>query len=103
MHELPVCAFYLFAAIYFSLRGFVCSEHPNALEGVDDSDLPLITIAVFITVPTPFVEQFFNNIKNLDYPSKRIMLYVHNAVEEHDKVSMTYPRMNYYFTKIVYE
>ncbi len=50
------------------------------------SDLPLITVAIFIPRPTPFLEEFFALIKALNYDKKRMSLFVFNKIPEHQKV-----------------
>lgn len=42
-------------------------------------------MAVFIEEPTPFMENFFANLRELNYPKARIHLLVHNLVEYHAK------------------
>lgn len=43
-------------------------------------ELPIVLLALFIEYPTPFLEEHLEKISNLDYPKKRIHLFVHNSV-----------------------
>lgn len=56
-----------------------CDEN-NLVVGKDEDALPSVTLALFIEVATPFLEEFFETIVALDYPHKRIDLFIHNAV-----------------------
>ena len=42
-------------------------------------------IGIFIEQPTPFLEEFFHRIDQLEYPKKKIDLFIHNADDYHDK------------------
>lgn len=44
---------------------------------------PHILIGIFIFHPTPFIDQFFNNIEHFNYPKESISLYIYNAPEFH--------------------
>ncbi|XP_043193346.1 multifunctional procollagen lysine hydroxylase and glycosyltransferase LH3-like [Amphibalanus amphitrite] len=48
---------------------------------------PRVLLAVFIDQPTPFLEEFFNNIWKLNYPKSKIDLLVYNAAPFHDKMA----------------
>ena len=37
-------------------------------------------MAIFFEQPTPFIEEFFDNIVNLTYPKSQIDLFIHYAV-----------------------
>lgn len=49
-----------------------------------------ILVALFIENPTPFLEEFFDKILSLNYPKKKIHLFVHNRVEYHSKLVDTF-------------
>lgn len=55
-----------------------CEENNLVLN--DEDALPSVTVALFIEVATPFLPEFLDTIVALDYPHKRIDLFVHNAV-----------------------
>ena len=42
-------------------------------------------LALFIEQPTPFLPEFMERIASLTYPRSKIDLFVHTAVEFHDK------------------
>ncbi|KAF5287566.1 hypothetical protein FQA39_LY15895 [Lamprigera yunnana] len=46
-------------------------------------DLPIVLLNLFIEVPTPFLEEYFNKIQDLEYPKERIHLFIHNSVIYH--------------------
>jgi len=43
-------------------------------------------MAIFISKPTPFLEEFFMTLKKLDYPLERFDLYLYNAIEKHEDI-----------------
>jgi hypothetical protein len=45
-----------------------------------ESEYPVVTMAIFIEQPTPFFEEFLVNIVNLVYPKDKIDLFIHNSV-----------------------
>ena len=49
------------------------------------TETPIIVLAIFIEKPTPFIEEFFGKIAELDYPQDKISLFVHNSQEFHDE------------------
>lgn len=52
----------------------------NSLEDVPEDQLPLVTLAVLVETPTPFMEEFLQTLDSLLYPRNRIHLLLHNAV-----------------------
>lgn len=42
-------------------------------------------LGIFIEEPTPFLEHFFADTLQLNYPLDRIHLYIHNSIEYHDR------------------
>ncbi|XP_014782723.1 multifunctional procollagen lysine hydroxylase and glycosyltransferase LH3 [Octopus bimaculoides] len=62
---------------------FSCKEDVLSLSSVKISDYPKVMIAVFIHHNIPFMREFFDKVYKLDYPSKRIDLYIHNKMEYH--------------------
>ena len=48
-------------------------------------ETPHIVLAVFVEQPTPFIEEFFRKLSDLNYPKAKIDLFVHNAIEYHSK------------------
>lgn len=49
-----------------------------------------IFIALFIERPTPFLEQFFEKIRALDYPKEKIHIFIHNVEESHSSLVEKY-------------
>lgn len=43
-------------------------------------------MALFIEKAVPFLEEYFDLIVAIDYPKKKIDLFIHNAVEYHSDV-----------------
>lgn len=58
-----------------------CKENNLQLVADDEAALPSVTLALFVEKATPFLKEFFETIVALDYPHKRIDLFVHNAVK----------------------
>ena len=44
------------------------------------AEWPDVTIGIFIEVPTPFLREFFDKVKNQNYPKEKITILIHNAV-----------------------
>ena len=65
----------------------------NNLE-LDEKNLPLVTIGLFIEQPTPFLEEFFGKILKLDYLKDKIDVVVHNNVPYHDDVVKSFMKKN---------
>lgn len=57
----------------------LCTEN-QLPEFKDQSELPTVTIGVFVEKAAPFLEEFFESIAALEYPKKKISLFVHNNV-----------------------
>ncbi len=56
---------------------------------VQDEEMPLVYIAVFIEHATPFMEEFLDRLTTLNYPTARIRLFIHNNVR-HNKTKMCF-------------
>lgn len=67
------------AGAFFNGKCRSCDENLLVLD--DEATLPSVTVALFIERATPFLKEFFDTIVALDYPHKRIDLFVHNAVK----------------------
>ncbi|MEE6485250.1 hypothetical protein FKM82_014228 [Ascaphus truei] len=61
----------------------ICDEGLRRLNEVKEDSFPLVVIGVFIEQPTPFVSEFFKRLTNLQYPKKRIQLYIVNHEASH--------------------
>ncbi|KAF5273202.1 hypothetical protein FQR65_LT17183 [Abscondita terminalis] len=46
-------------------------------------DLPSVVLAIFIETATPFMDEFFIKILDLEYPKERMHLFIHNNVKYH--------------------
>uniref|UniRef100_A0A2P2I196 procollagen-lysine 5-dioxygenase n=3 Tax=Hirondellea gigas TaxID=1518452 RepID=A0A2P2I196_9CRUS len=62
-----------------------CWENMLNIEGLEDTAYPIVTLAMFITRPTPFLEEFLLKIAEQTYPKHRMHLYFSNMVEFHSK------------------
>ncbi|XP_018016971.1 procollagen-lysine,2-oxoglutarate 5-dioxygenase 1-like isoform X3 [Hyalella azteca] len=60
-----------------------CWENMLPIESLEASQFPVVTLAIFIPKPTPFLEEFFVKITAQKYPKERIHLYIHNMEEFH--------------------
>ncbi|XP_044134254.1 procollagen-lysine,2-oxoglutarate 5-dioxygenase 1 [Bufo gargarizans] len=64
----------------------ICEEGLRSLqEFKTDDSFPLVVVGIFIEQPTPFVSEFFKRLTNLQYPKKRIQLYIANHELHHQK------------------
>lgn len=50
-----------------------------------EETLPTVMIGVFIEQATPFIEEFLEQIFDIDYPKSKILLVLRNNVEFHEK------------------
>ncbi|RZB40645.1 procollagen-lysine,2-oxoglutarate 5-dioxygenase 1, partial [Asbolus verrucosus] len=69
-----------------SVEGCVrCKEGHIDLTNKKPSQMPLVFLAIFIELNTPFLEEQLNKIYLQDYPKERIHLFVHNSAKYHSK------------------
>lgn len=61
-----------------------CDDDLLLLDDVQEEELPLVYVAVFILKPTPFIEEFLDRLSSMNYPSTRIRLFIHNNVVYHE-------------------
>nr|CAI5867286.1 unnamed protein product [Callosobruchus analis] len=57
-----------------------CKERTLNLTNKPAKNMPLVYLAIFIEMNTPFLEEGLQKVYNLDYPKERIHLFIHNAV-----------------------
>ncbi|CAJ0957643.1 unnamed protein product, partial [Mesorhabditis belari] len=56
-----------------------CSDRSHLdLQKADPSAFPLVTLAIFVPRPIPFLEEFLEAILKLDYPKDRLALFIYN-------------------------
>ncbi|XP_053308082.1 procollagen-lysine,2-oxoglutarate 5-dioxygenase 1 [Spea bombifrons] len=71
----------------------VCDEGLRSLGGIkEEESFPLVVIGILIEQPTPFVSEFFKRLNDLQYPKKRIQLYIVNHEPHHVKHVETFLR-----------
>ncbi|XP_068094846.1 procollagen-lysine,2-oxoglutarate 5-dioxygenase 1 isoform X2 [Hyperolius riggenbachi] len=64
----------------------VCNEGLKSLAEIQTDDAyPLVVIGIFMEQPTPFTSEFFKRLSNLQYPKKRIQLYIVNHEPHHQR------------------
>uniref|UniRef100_A0A8D1LWY3 Procollagen-lysine,2-oxoglutarate 5-dioxygenase 1 n=1 Tax=Sus scrofa TaxID=9823 RepID=A0A8D1LWY3_PIG len=61
----------------------VCDEGLRSLKGIGDEALPTVLVGLFIEQPTPFLSLFFQRLLRLQYPRKRMRLFIHNHEQHH--------------------
>ncbi|XP_028597444.2 procollagen-lysine,2-oxoglutarate 5-dioxygenase 1 isoform X2 [Podarcis muralis] len=61
----------------------VCNESLKSLADLKEDVLPVVLIGIFVEQPTPFLTPFFQRLRKLRYPKKRIQLFIHNREEHH--------------------
>lgn len=47
---------------------------------VQEEELPLVHVGVFIEKATPFLEDFLERLTLMNYPTSRLRLFIHNNV-----------------------
>lgn len=47
---------------------------------VQDEEMPLVYVGVFIERATPFMDEFLHRLTTINYPTARIRLFIHNNV-----------------------
>lgn len=60
-----------------------CSEDRISLDSLKKEEYPKILMGFFVEKPTPFIPEFLNRMMQLEYPKKRIDLFIHNTVPYH--------------------
>lgn len=50
-----------------------------------DNKFPTVLIGIFIEQLTPFVENFFERLVNLDYPKEQLQIFIHNTQTDHEQ------------------
>lgn len=63
-----------------------CWDRTIELDRSKPETYPVILIAIFIEQPTPFLEEFFQDVYRQAYPKSRLHLFVHNNVAYHENV-----------------
>ncbi|XP_077998009.1 procollagen-lysine,2-oxoglutarate 5-dioxygenase 1-like [Glandiceps talaboti] len=61
-----------------------CQEDLINLKDTKLDDYPSVLIGIFMEESTPFAAEFLEYIAELDYPKKKIDLFIHNAVTFHE-------------------
>lgn len=54
----------------------------NILE-LDEENLPVVLLALFIEKATPFLDEWFEKVAQLNYPTEKMDLFIHNNVGHH--------------------
>nr|CDJ80155.1 Oxoglutarate iron-dependent oxygenase domain containing protein [Haemonchus contortus] len=69
----------------------ICGKKPKLdLAKKDPESYPLVAIAVFIAKPIPFIEEMLETFARLDYPKKRIALFIYNSQQSNIKTVMDF-------------
>ena len=66
---------------FFSVQCTSCWEDNVAFDKLPE--VPHLVLAIFVEKPTPFLEEFFLRMLELDYPKDKIDLFIHNSEEFH--------------------
>ncbi|VDN25420.1 unnamed protein product, partial [Cylicostephanus goldi] len=57
-----------------------CGKKPRLdLSIADEPEFPLVTVSIFIAKPIPFIEEMLEAFARLDYPKKKMALYIYNS------------------------
>merc|ERR1719347_2381893 len=57
----------------------------DSLEFVELLEVPKVVLGIFIEKPTPFMEEFWEKLANLEYDKSNIDVFLHNTIEFHDE------------------
>lgn len=60
----------------------LCKEQKLDINFENVDALPTVTVALFITKPTPFLEEYFDSIRSLEYPKQKLSVFVYNNVSQ---------------------
>lgn len=85
----------------FNGKCLICEE--NRIE-LQENDLPIISLAIIITTPVPFFDIFLEKISQVNYPKKKIHLFIYSGHAFHDDLARLYMKKHgskYSSTKIV--
>ncbi|CAJ0606927.1 unnamed protein product [Cylicocyclus nassatus] len=91
---------------YSAITGctFCGKKHKLDLSSKETSEFPLIAVSIFIAKPIPFIEEMLEAFAKLDYPKKKIVLYIFNSQPFVIKTVMNFLSKHgaeYYSKKIV--
>ncbi|EEB15965.1 Procollagen-lysine,2-oxoglutarate 5-dioxygenase 3 precursor, putative [Pediculus humanus corporis] len=62
-----------------------CKENVITLSDEDTSNHPRVFVALFVSKPTPFLEDFLQKVGDLKYPKNKINLFVYNFIKHHER------------------
>ncbi|XP_041923645.1 procollagen-lysine,2-oxoglutarate 5-dioxygenase 2 isoform X1 [Alosa sapidissima] len=57
----------------------------NMMDLSQANEYPSVTVGIFIEQPTPFVPEFFQRLLDLDYPKKKLNIFIHNNEVYHER------------------
>lgn len=57
----------------------ICKEWQGQLP-TENEKMPFVILAVYVEVPTPFLQDVLERIYQINYPKNRLHLWVHNGV-----------------------
>ncbi|RCN30936.1 oxidoreductase, 2OG-Fe(II) oxygenase family protein [Ancylostoma caninum] len=57
-----------------------CGKKPHIdITATDPADFPLVALSIFIAKPIPFIEEMLEAVARLNYPKKKLVLYIYNS------------------------
>lgn len=62
-----------------------CNKNVLSLADTKLPDYPNVMIAIFVESSVPFIEEFFEKVYRMNYPTSNIDLFIHNSVDFHKK------------------
>ncbi|XP_016987590.1 procollagen-lysine,2-oxoglutarate 5-dioxygenase [Drosophila rhopaloa] len=68
----------------------VCLFCKENLLDLNEQDLPVISLALIVTQPVPFFDQFLEGIEKLNYPKENLHLLIYSNVPFHDDDSRAF-------------
>ncbi|XP_055696089.1 procollagen-lysine,2-oxoglutarate 5-dioxygenase isoform X1 [Lutzomyia longipalpis] len=62
-----------------------CKDCTENLKELNEKELPVVSMAVFIEKAMPFFREFLEHLENIDYPKNKIDIFLHNNVKYHEE------------------
>uniref|UniRef100_UPI00398EBAFC procollagen-lysine,2-oxoglutarate 5-dioxygenase 1 isoform X1 n=1 Tax=Pristiophorus japonicus TaxID=55135 RepID=UPI00398EBAFC len=62
-----------------------CEKDTISLAAKKDTEFPTVLVGIFIEQPTPFVEEFFERLVNLNFPKEQLRIFIHNTQTHHEQ------------------
>ncbi|VDM54380.1 unnamed protein product [Angiostrongylus costaricensis] len=69
----------------------ICETKVNLdMKDTDPADFPLVALSIFIAKPIPFVKEMLEALARMDYPKKKLVLFIYNSQRSNIKTVMDF-------------